>query len=135
MYSWGVTRSSNAALTRDYLTQQAVRSGCVGPGTGCTPGMPRPSMDDERCCLVQLSLYRDEQILLRRLAAAAGGYAYSAGAAFHNLTFKVDAWCHLPKVAGPDACQAWTARTLEHLLGRARGYAASHPKGDRLPAP
>ena len=29
-------------------------------------------MDDERCCLVQLSLYRDEQILLRRLAAAAG---------------------------------------------------------------
>jgi hypothetical protein len=29
-------------------------------------------MDDERRCLVQLSLYRDEQILLRRLAAAAG---------------------------------------------------------------
>jgi hypothetical protein len=30
------------------------------------------TMDDERRCLVQLSLYRDEQILLRRLAAAAG---------------------------------------------------------------
>jgi hypothetical protein len=30
------------------------------------------TMDDERRCLVQLSLYRDEQILLRRLAVAAG---------------------------------------------------------------
>jgi hypothetical protein len=30
------------------------------------------TMDDERRCLVQLSLYRNEQILLRRLAVAAG---------------------------------------------------------------
>ena len=130
MYSWGVTRSSNAALTRDYLTQQAVRSGCVGPGTGCTPGMPRPSIVRYPAGGWLYGRYTPPSGSYGR-----GGYAYSAGAAFHNLTFKVDAWCHLPKVAGPDACQAWTARTLEHLLGRARGYAASHPKGDRLPAP
>ena len=29
-------------------------------------------MDDERRCLVQLSLHKDEEMLLRRLAAAEG---------------------------------------------------------------
>jgi hypothetical protein len=40
MYGWGVARSIASAQTRDYLSQQGVRSGCVGPGTGCAPGMP-----------------------------------------------------------------------------------------------
>jgi hypothetical protein len=108
-YHWFITPTAIDAQTRDYLHHQSVRSGCVGYGP-CWSGRPRPT--------ISVTVWGPRIWVLGRYDSV--GYAYSAGAVFRNLSFTVDAWCHIPRAAGRDACQAWTISTLERLLGRVR---------------
>lgn len=119
-YGVGVLRTSALARTRNHQGEFLAERGCIGNGAGCSTNSPAS---------VPL-VARPDGGWVRGACYAGGECAFGAGAAFHNLLFTIEVDCtdaHLHR------CGPWTAALLAHLIGRARGYAATAPAHTAFP--